>query len=212
MVLTMSAASRYSGKDQSGQCGREGNGRMTGHQNSSAPPRKQACSILCQNGARSANSKAAGTCQPQRLTISASQPTTGCVRAQPNRRRGGQTRKGPTPSRAKVRGSPRSIGSKGAPSRISGGATDISRRGCPMCAESSSPEKVSNGDTSAARSANSPAKNAERRHAGKRSGATWCKTRQPRRYRTTARTTANEIPGRKDQEPSADCTAGDMPV
>src|SRR5262245_30323175 len=190
--------------DQSGQCEREGNGWMIGHQNNSAPPKKQACSTLCQAAERRARSKAAGTCQAHKLTTNASQPTIGCVSAQPKRRSEGQTRKGPRPSRAKVRGSPRSKGRNGAPSKISGGATDIRIKCCTMCAESSRPEKVSSGDTSAISNASSPARNAQRRHAGKRLGATRCNTRQPRKYKTATRIAANKIPGRKDQELRAD--------
>src|ERR1043166_4666815 len=145
---------------QSGQQCRLGNGRTTGHQKRSAVPKKHACSNLCQPGERNASSKAAGTCHAHKLIAIANQQITGCVNASPNRRSAGQERNGPTPSCANFLGSPRNSGSRGAPSRISGGATVSSRRCCTICADNSRPENVSSGDAMATQSATSPPRKA----------------------------------------------------
>src|SRR5262245_48735595 len=99
VVFNRSATSKYTGTDQSGQCGRCGNGRTTCHQNKSEAPKKQACSSLCHAGERSARSKATGTCQAQSVTAITIQQFKGFVSACPTRISAGQTRKGPNPSR-----------------------------------------------------------------------------------------------------------------
>ena len=93
----------------------------------------------------------------------------------PARRSAGQVKNGPTPSRANFLGSPRNRGSNGAPSRISGGATDISNRCCTMWAESSRPENASSGEAIASQSATRPPTKANERHAGNRVGKVRCK-------------------------------------
>src|SRR5262245_39063505 len=156
VVFNKSATNRYRGTDQSGQCGRLGNGRTTDHQKRSDAPKKQACSSLCQSGERSARSKAAGTCHAQSVTAITIQQLSGCVIAFPTQRSDGQTKKGPTPSRANFLGSPRSNGRSGEPSSISGGATDMSNKCCTIWAESSRPEKASSGEAIASQKVASP--------------------------------------------------------
>src|SRR5207248_10883447 len=109
-----------------------------------------------QAGERSARSNAAGTCQTRSVTAIMSQQFSGFVSVVPTRRSAGQVKNGPTPSRANFLGSPRKRGRKGAPSRISGGATDISNRCCTMCAESSRPEKASSGEAIASQTVPRP--------------------------------------------------------
>src|SRR5262249_51711367 len=160
---------------QSGHRGRLGNGRTTGHQNSSDAPKKQACSTLCQIGERRVRSNAAGTCQAHSVMAVIIQQLTGCVSLSEARRNAGQTRKGPTPSRANFLGNPRSKGRSGPPSRIRGGATDKSNKCCTIWAESKKEESASRGEATASQRDATPPMNANKRQVGNRSGEVRCK-------------------------------------
>ena len=119
---------------QAGQCGRVGQAGRPATRTGAPPKKKQRCSTSCQAVDRRPAGTGRGRCQPHIDSDKASQPTTGCVRL----RRSGAAAARPGTGRGRraraQRGSPRSSGTIGAPSRMSGGATAMSRRCCTMCA------------------------------------------------------------------------------
>src|SRR6266404_7175437 len=139
-------------------------------------------------------------CQTKSVSAIMSQQFSGLVSLCPACLKAGQVKNGPTPSRANFLGKPRNSGRNGVPSRISGGATDMSNKCCTMCAESSKPEKASSVEAIASQTVPRPARKASARHPGKRAGEVRCKMRQPRRYRMITATIPSVIQGSKDQE------------
>ncbi len=117
-----------------GQCGRLGQGCITGHQNRMAVQKKQACSTLCHPGERKPSSYRAGSASHS--THRKRDPRHD-GRYQP---RGHNPQSRPSQKRAErlfhkcAEEDPCNSGSIGCPNKISGGATIISSRCCVMCA------------------------------------------------------------------------------
>src|ERR1700680_1382766 len=121
------AKKRYKTVDHSADRATFGQGWITGHQKRSPVPKKQANSNSCHRLERMANSNAAGTCHPRSAIKAASQQKIGFPRARPNRCKEGQDRSPAGASRTIRRAKPCTNARNGAPSRIKGGATAISR-------------------------------------------------------------------------------------
>src|SRR5579862_4417120 len=105
--------------------GRDGQGATIGHQKRRLVAKKQKCSKLCQFSELSANSYARGMCHPTKETFIAIQATRGRTRNLAIWRRRAARKSGPSTGRTNQAGSPRSIGTTGAPNRMSGGAAEI---------------------------------------------------------------------------------------